>query len=63
MLREDCFYYYNDHDMHATIPSCSKHLNEYYFKCENCKNFISKKEAHKVVDDYVKRRGGVNNEK
>ena len=56
IIHSDCYYYYDDHD----IPCCK--LEKEYGKvpCENCSNYVTKKEADKIIwefknGNYIKR--------
>lgn len=50
--RKDCYFYYESQEMSAYVPNCSyDSLYEYGFcPCyENCKHYISSREAHELI--------------
>lgn len=52
--KTDCYFFHEEHQMGATIPTCS-----YYHgglgncPCKDCKKYISKSEAYKMVLEKV----------
>lgn len=55
--REDCYFYYESQEMGAHVPNCAyDEKYEYGFcPCNNdCKNYISKKEAYKLIKKIVR---------
>lgn len=57
--REDCYYCVIDHDMGATIHSCGYSYALGHCPCSSdCKNYISHKEALKIIKDYIEKRKG-----
>lgn len=48
--KEDCYFFHKEKDMGATIPTCDYHSKGLGFcPCENCKKYISKSAAYKIV--------------
>lgn len=48
--KKDCFFFHEEKDMGATIPTCGYHSKSLGFcPCENCKKYISKSAAYKIV--------------
>ena len=54
--REDCYFYYKSQEMSAYVPNCSYDSKYEYGFCpcdENCKHYISRKEAHELIKKIV----------
>ena len=52
MINRDCYYYYNDHDMGATIPCCRLDKEYRSLHCENCPRYITQKEVDEIVMEF-----------
>jgi hypothetical protein len=60
--KTDCYFYNEDRDMGAIISTCSYDPNNWIWgecKCFNCQNYLSKKEANKIIRNYFNKE--VNN--
>lgn len=52
--KEDCYFYHEEHQMGATIPTCSYHNNGLGdCPCEGCKKYIARSEVCKMVKESV----------
>jgi len=52
MTNNDCYYYYDDHDMGATIPCC-RLIDEYVaLSCKDCPHYITQKEVDKIIIEF-----------
>ena len=50
MIKRDCFWYYCEHDMGASIDGCSLSKDLYDCPCsDDCVNYISRSEAKKQI--------------
>jgi hypothetical protein len=47
--RRDCFFYYEDHDMGATIPNCKFGKSYGDCPCEGCNKYVPRQEAVEIV--------------
>lgn len=58
-LREDCYFYYESKEMSATVPNCSYDSSYEYGYCpcnKECKQYISKREVHRLIKEFVRCR-------
>lgn len=58
MKKTNCYFYFEFHDMGAHIPCCT--FEEYPLgkcPCDECTNYLPKKEASKIVREYLKNKG------
>lgn len=53
----DCYFYSESHQMNASIPSCSYHKKLGYCPCGNCKKYIKKSDANKIIRSLVDKEG------
>ena len=56
--RTNCYFYNQDYDMGAIISTCGADPDNFVWgKCEcfQCKNFLSKADANKIVRKYLKK--------
>lgn len=52
--KTDCYFCHEERQMGGIIPTCSYHNKGLgYCPCENCKKYISKTDALKIVKDIV----------
>lgn len=52
IVKEDCYFYHEEPQMGATIPTCSYHnkgLGD--CPCEECKKYISRSDVYKMVKE------------
>lgn len=56
--KTDCFNYTEVHDMGACISQCTRYRQLGKCPCDNCTDYISNKEAHLAVQDYVRNKKG-----
>ena len=57
--KDDCYYYEEVQDMGARIPCCTKHKYELgVCPCDICKEYISKADARKIIDQALKTKRG-----
>lgn len=54
--KTDCFYYTEVHDMGACISQCKKYRQLGKCPCDNCVDYISNKEVHLAIQDYVRNK-------
>lgn len=52
--KEDCFYYFGEKDMGATIPCCKKRRQLGDCPCEHCEDYISGSDAYRIVEEWQK---------
>lgn len=50
--KTDCYYYHEEQDMGAHIPTCNRYCRLGYCPCESCDKYLSKKVLDKVVDKW-----------
>lgn len=56
--KEDCYFYHEEIDMCATIPTCKYYLELGYCPCEECKNkYFPKEEVYGMIKKIVDERG------
>lgn len=52
--KTDCYFYYEDHDMGATIPCCLYFSESYHeLPCEGCEKYFTKAEAFRIIKEHV----------
>lgn len=55
--KKDCYYYYEEQDMHAHIPCCSVSGEFEPKNCDEfCRNYISKKQANDLIKEHLATR-------
>ena len=54
--RKDCYFYYESQEMSAYVPNCTYDEKYRYgfCPCNNCKNYITKKEAYELIKKIVR---------
>lgn len=51
--QEDCYYYYEEQDMHAHIPCCSKSGKMEPKNCNaSCPHYITHRKANEIISSY-----------
>ena len=51
MKKENCFYYFEEHDMGAHIPCCKINQGLGNCPCENCDSYLSRNNAYKLMEE------------
>lgn len=54
-FREDCYFYYEEPDMGAHIPTCNYYKKLGYCPCNKCDKFFDKSEVHSIIKEKVER--------
>lgn len=54
--KTDCYFYEEEKDMGATVPCCSYYGGYGNCPCENCEKHFSKKDAYKIIRDYIDKK-------
>ena len=49
VIRRTCFFFWEDHDMGATIPNCKFGKSYGDCPCEGCEKYVSRGEAMEIV--------------
>lgn len=55
--KESCYFYHEERDMCATIPTCNYYSQLGYCPCKECNKYISKAEVREMVRKIVDERG------
>ena len=51
---EECYFYWEDHDMGATIPNCTYANHDYgVCPCEGCTHILTKSKAREILTQYI----------
>lgn len=54
IIKEDCYFYYTEHQMGAIIPTCSYYNNGLgNCPCDGCKKYITKSDVYKLVKESI----------
>lgn len=57
MYREDCYWFHEEHDMGARIPTCAKTKDYIIESCsKDCKNYISNTRVSELANKYLEGR-------
>lgn len=48
-MKRNCFFYYEEQDMGASIPTCNYYFRLGYCPCNKCKKYIDKGEVYSIV--------------
>jgi hypothetical protein len=52
MTREDCYFYFEEHDMGARIPCCTRHEGLGNCPCDGCEKYLTKADAARIINKY-----------
>lgn len=51
--KTDCYFYHEEQDMGAHIPTCNYHHKLGYCPCENCEKYIKRSDVFKIIKERV----------
>lgn len=55
-LKRNCYFYHEEQDMGASIPTCNYYFKLEYCPCENCEKHADKSEVYRLVKYYADAR-------
>ena len=59
--KTDCYYYHEEQDMGAHIPTCNRYCRLGYCPCEACDKYLSKGKADDILKMFADKaiKGGI----
>lgn len=57
--KQDCYFYHEEYDMGAHIPTCSYHAKLGHCPCGDCNKHIKKAEVFGMIKNHVDRETGI----
>lgn len=57
--KQDCYFYHEEYDMGARIPTCNYHAKLGYCHCGDCNKHIKKAEVFGMIKNHVDRESGL----
>lgn len=55
-LKRNCYFYYEEPDMGASIPTCNYYFKLGYCPCENCEKYVNESKVRTLVRYYAENR-------
>lgn len=59
-LKCNCYFYHEEQDMGASIPTCNYYFKLGYRPCKNCEKYVDKSEVYRLVKYYADARAEMN---
>lgn len=51
--KADCYFYHEEHQMAASIPTCNYHGQLGYCPCKDCDKYIKSSDVFRIVKNHV----------